>query len=76
MQRLTVKTTEFTLFFPLLEWFGVIFIRQGLYQGGVFRFTLYVPDNYPDCDCPVRDLVFFKFYVAFTVMNMMNKTKT
>ncbi|PRD28153.1 UNVERIFIED_CONTAM: AKT-interacting protein [Trichonephila clavipes] len=37
-----------------LKWFGVIFIRQGLYQGGVFRFTLYVPDNYPDCECPVR----------------------
>lgn len=39
--------------FVLLEWFGVIFMRQGLYQGGVFRFTLYVPDNYPDCECPV-----------------------
>nr|XP_042908824.1 AKT-interacting protein isoform X2 [Parasteatoda tepidariorum]XP_042908825.1 AKT-interacting protein isoform X2 [Parasteatoda tepidariorum] len=36
-----------------LKWFGVIFIRQGLYQGGIFRFTLYVPDNYPDCDCPI-----------------------
>lgn len=36
-----------------LKWFGVIFIRQGLYQGAVFRFTLYVPDNYPDCDCPI-----------------------
>ncbi|CAL1263416.1 unnamed protein product [Larinioides sclopetarius] len=36
-----------------LKWFGVIFIRQGLYQGGVFRFTLYVPDNYPDCECPI-----------------------
>ncbi|GIX82394.1 AKT-interacting protein homolog A [Caerostris extrusa] len=36
-----------------LKWFGVIFIRSGLYQGGVFRFTLYVPDNYPDCECPI-----------------------
>ncbi|KAG8180123.1 hypothetical protein JTE90_012138 [Oedothorax gibbosus] len=36
-----------------LKWFGVIFMRQGLYQGGVFRFTLYVPDNYPDCECPI-----------------------
>lgn len=37
-------------------WFGVLFIRQGLYQGGVFRFTLRIPDNYPDGDCP--DLTF------------------
>ncbi|XP_054917563.1 AKT-interacting protein isoform X2 [Dermacentor andersoni] len=37
-------------------WFGVLFIRQGLYQGGVFRFTLRIPENYPDGDCP--DLVF------------------
>lgn len=36
-----------------LKWFGVLFIRQGLYQGGVFRFTLYIPDNYPDGDCPI-----------------------
>lgn len=36
-----------------LKWFGVIFIRHCLYQGGSFRFTLYVPDNYPDCDCPI-----------------------
>ncbi|XP_054714241.1 AKT-interacting protein-like [Uloborus diversus] len=36
-----------------LKWFGAIFVRQGLYQGGVLRFTLYIPDNYPDCDCPI-----------------------
>ncbi|CAM9704725.1 AKT-interacting protein [Lampetra fluviatilis] len=35
-----------------LTWFGVIFIRQGLYQDGVFKFTVYIPDNYPDGDCP------------------------
>ncbi|KAG2470012.1 AKTIP protein, partial [Polypterus senegalus] len=33
-------------------WFGVIFIRHGLYQDGVFKFTVYIPDNYPDGDCP------------------------
>ncbi|XP_023229143.1 AKT-interacting protein-like isoform X3 [Centruroides sculpturatus] len=36
-----------------LKWFGVLFIRNGLYQGGVFRFTLYVPDKYPDSDPPL-----------------------
>jgi hypothetical protein len=41
-------------------WFGVIFIRHGLYQDGVFKFTVYIPDNYPDGDCPVsRRLVSF-----------------
>lgn len=36
-------------------WFGVIFIRHGLYQDGVFKFTVYIPDNYPDGDCPVSE---------------------
>uniref|UniRef100_A0A3B5AHC2 AKT interacting protein n=1 Tax=Stegastes partitus TaxID=144197 RepID=A0A3B5AHC2_9TELE len=35
-----------------LVWFGVIFIRHGLYQDGVFKFTVYIPDNYPDGECP------------------------
>lgn len=34
-------------------WFGVIFIRSGLYEDGVFKFTIYIPDNYPDGECPV-----------------------
>lgn len=34
-------------------WFGVVFIRQGIYQDGTFRFTLTIPGNYPDGDCPV-----------------------
>uniref|UniRef100_A0A3Q1C322 UBC core domain-containing protein n=1 Tax=Amphiprion ocellaris TaxID=80972 RepID=A0A3Q1C322_AMPOC len=33
-------------------WFGVIFIRHGLYQDGVFKFTVYIPDNYPDGESP------------------------
>ncbi len=36
------------------EWFGVLFLRGGPYQGGVFRFKLIIPENYPDGDCPVR----------------------
>ena len=41
-----------TRFVPAV-WLGVLFIRQGLYQEGVFRFSLIIPDNYPDGDCPV-----------------------
>lgn len=35
-----------------LCWFGIIFIRQGIYQEGIFRFKILIPDNYPDGDCP------------------------
>nr|XP_053649355.1 LOW QUALITY PROTEIN: AKT-interacting protein-like [Cherax quadricarinatus] len=31
---------------------GVIFIRQGIYQEGIFRFNLHIPENYPDGDVP------------------------
>ncbi|XP_054011261.1 AKT-interacting protein-like [Hylaeus anthracinus] len=33
-------------------WFGVQFVRQGIYQGGVFRFTITLPPNFPDAGCP------------------------
>lgn len=36
---------------PLL-WFGVLFIKKGLYQGGIFRFNLEIPETFPDCTCP------------------------
>lgn len=36
---------------PLI-WYGVLFMRQGLYQEGVFRFKVTIPDNFPDGDCP------------------------
>ncbi|KAI5641504.1 ubiquitin-conjugating enzyme domain-containing protein [Phthorimaea operculella] len=34
-------------------WFGVIFVRAGFYEGGVFRFTLTLPENFPDDEVPV-----------------------
>ncbi|CAG9331145.1 unnamed protein product [Blepharisma stoltei] len=40
-------------------WQGVIFIRQGLYKGGVFRFKIEIPENYPT----IRPSVFFHTYV-------------
>lgn len=35
-----------------LRWNGVLFIRQGVYEGGTFRFSLDIPHNFPDGDCP------------------------
>ncbi|XP_012057211.1 PREDICTED: AKT-interacting protein-like [Atta cephalotes] len=35
-----------------LLWFGVQFIRQGIYKGGIFRFTITLPPNFPLGDCP------------------------
>ncbi|CAG9566948.1 unnamed protein product [Danaus chrysippus] len=31
-----------------LLWYGVIFVRSGIYGGGVFRFTLTLPEKFPD----------------------------
>uniref|UniRef100_A0A1B6LXN4 UBC core domain-containing protein n=1 Tax=Graphocephala atropunctata TaxID=36148 RepID=A0A1B6LXN4_9HEMI len=35
-----------------LVWFCVVFVRKGLYQGGIFRFNLLIPDDFPNCGCP------------------------
>eukprot|EP00164_Ancoracysta_twista_P002144 GFYU01002832.1.p1 GENE.GFYU01002832.1~~GFYU01002832.1.p1 ORF type:complete len:264 (+),score=34.81 GFYU01002832.1:181-972(+) len=35
-------------FDSLFEWYGVIFIRQGLYRGGIFKFLLSIPEDYPN----------------------------
>jgi len=32
----------------VLTWHGVLFARQGLYRGGVFKFQLLLPDDYPE----------------------------
>ena len=37
----------------LRKWSGVLFIRKGLYKGGIFRFYLELPRSYPaDGACP------------------------
>lgn len=35
-----------------LLWFGVIFVRSGLYEDGVFRFTMLLDENFPDGEHP------------------------
>lgn len=35
-----------------MHWFGVLFVRQGLYQEGVFRFHVFLPEDFPDGNCP------------------------
>lgn len=35
-----------------LVWNGVVFVRQGLYQDGVFRFSIEFAASFPDSDCP------------------------
>ncbi|XP_017051038.1 protein crossbronx-like [Drosophila ficusphila] len=31
-----------------LLWFGVIFVHSGIYAGSVFRFSILLPENFPD----------------------------
>ena len=35
-----------------LVWFGIVFVRHGLYQGGIFRFCIIIPPNYPNGPSP------------------------
>ena len=35
-------------FHTLLEWHGVLFINQGWYRGGVFKFVIHIPVDYPE----------------------------
>eukprot|EP00731_Ephydatia_muelleri_P025967 Em0018g67a len=38
-----------------LIWYGLMFIRVGIYQNAIFKFTLSIPRNYPDGGCPDFD---------------------
>ncbi|KAH8323575.1 hypothetical protein KR074_003163 [Drosophila pseudoananassae] len=31
-----------------LHWFGVIFVHSGIYAGSMFRFSILLPENFPD----------------------------
>lgn len=56
-----------------LVWFGVIFIRHGLYQDGVFKFTVYIPDNYPDGDCPVSSVILTNGFWTVSMLSLGKK---
>ncbi|KAL3985965.1 Ubiquitin-conjugating enzyme family protein [Acanthocheilonema viteae] len=34
------------------EWFGLLFIRRGVYAGAIFRFTLHLPVDFPSTELP------------------------
>ena len=34
-------------------WYGLLFVRSGLYSGAIFKFTISIPINYPNGGCPV-----------------------
>lgn len=35
-----------------LIWFGIIFVRNGPYKDGIFRFTVILDEKFPDCEHP------------------------
>lgn len=39
----------------VLVWFGVIFIRSGIYEDGIFRFNIFLPEDFPDGGHPVSN---------------------
>ncbi|CAG9531023.1 unnamed protein product [Cercopithifilaria johnstoni] len=47
------------------EWFGLLFIRRGVYAGAIFRFTLHLPLDFPSTELPtvVFDLDVFHPHV-------------
>lgn len=44
---------NYVILFFVAVWYGVIFVRSGIYEGGMFRFTLTLPDKFPDDEVPV-----------------------
>lgn len=50
-------------------WFGVIFVRSGLYEDGVFRFNIILPENFPDGEHPVRNNSFINRLVLISILD-------
>ena len=38
-------------------WVGVVFVRQGLYKGGIFKFSVQIPKEFPDGTPPVSEVM-------------------
>ena len=54
-----MKMNNYLMIIKLIKvWYGVIFLHHGLYEGGVFRFTLFIPDNF---ECPVSKNKIFSY---------------
>jgi len=37
-------------------WHGVIFVQDGPYKNGIFRFEIVFPTSFPEDDCPVSNI--------------------
>lgn len=53
-----------------LAWNGVHFVSQGPYEGAVFRFTIHIPETFPDGECPVEYKMKMKFFSSTFVSSL------
>lgn len=51
-------------------WFGVLFVRSGVFNGAVFRFNVLLPDNFPD-DKILPVSTFFKHIASILSENLV-----
>uniref|UniRef100_A0A6P7GYH0 AKT-interacting protein-like n=1 Tax=Diabrotica virgifera virgifera TaxID=50390 RepID=A0A6P7GYH0_DIAVI len=49
---LQLKSGPGLLQHPSPIWFGVIFVRSGCYEEGIFRFTIFLDEEFPDSGHP------------------------
>ncbi|KNC83882.1 hypothetical protein SARC_03872 [Sphaeroforma arctica JP610] len=45
-------------------WHGVLFVREGSYEGGIFKFDVYIPDNFPTEEVPTIQFTSDVFHPA------------
>ncbi len=54
-------------------WHGVIFVRKGLYQGGIFKFIVNLPKQYNDHNCYPRVTFTSSMYNPFVTPQMTSE---